>query len=163
MRALRTFTGTEGNIRRGDIFEVDSKERAEALKSMQLADNAEDGAEITNFYQLNEQLDEKTKTELEEIAEAEGVKLKEDALKKDILKAIKQKRQFDYLRQAQSETAFGGLATMTQAERTARENAQEAAGEPEADTGANTTPDDTTADSEPADSTGGDDTTSGAE
>ena len=73
LKAIRSFQGDEGTVRRGDIFSVDNEERADVLKKLELAENAPSGAEITNFQQKNEELKGLKVDELKKIAEEEGV------------------------------------------------------------------------------------------
>lgn len=119
LTALRTFEGTEGLIRRGDVFKVESDERAENLKRLSLATDADKDADITNFSQRNKELDSLKKEELIETAEKEGVSFEGDAQKDEIKAAILRHRESNYLTDQHRNSAFnskkgtetgGGLA-----------------------------------------------------
>lgn len=97
LQAIRTFEGNEGIVRRGDVFKVDSKERADLLQRLELAEKADSGAEVTQYAQMKEELSKKKKDELAAIAEAEGVTYKEGATKEEMNSAILTKRETDYL------------------------------------------------------------------
>lgn len=124
LKALRSYQGDEGTVRRGDIFSVESEERADVLKKLELAETAPNGAEITNFHQKNKQLQEMKVDELKEVAESEGVNIPDDALKEDIKTAILSSRERNYIteqaqqtaraqRGTESGTTGGGTATGT--------------------------------------------------
>jgi hypothetical protein len=97
LQALRTFSGNEGLIRRGDVFTADSQERADQLVKLDLAQEAESDAEVTNYSQRNEELNDMDKSELEKVAEDEGVSYPDGALKADIKNAIVSERENQYL------------------------------------------------------------------
>jgi hypothetical protein len=97
LQALRTFSGNEGLIRRGDVFTVDSQERADQLLKLDLVQEAESDAEVTNYSQRNEELNDMTKDDLVKVADDEGVSYSDGATKADIKNAIVRERENQYL------------------------------------------------------------------
>lgn len=106
MEAQRSFEGTEGMIRRGEVFEVDSKERADELERLGLALPTDNDATVTNFEQRNRELNSMTKDELKKVAEDENVTYADNATKDDIKNAIIQNRTNEFIT-AQAEQAAG--------------------------------------------------------
>ena len=106
MQALRTFEGNEGIVRRGDVFKVDNKDRFDQLQRLELAAEAEKDASVTQYAQMKAELAKLKKDELQEVAAAENVDIKEGATKEEINTKILQKRETDYLTgQAQAKNA----------------------------------------------------------
>ena len=106
LQALRTFEGNEGIVRRGDVFKVESKDRADQLQRLELAAEADKDASITHYAQMKAELAKLKKDELQEVAAAENVDIKEGATKEEINTKILQKRETDYLTgQAQAKNA----------------------------------------------------------
>lgn len=95
MRALRTFEGNEGLIRRGDIFEVENKERVAELERLQLAEKA-DGEEVTNVGQLNAQLEDASRSDLESEADSLNVNYTDDTTDDQLRTSISRQREVDY-------------------------------------------------------------------
>lgn len=111
LRATKSFSGDEGKILRGDIFEVETEERADRLKEARLAEDAPDGAEVTNLSQKNAQLDDLKVDELKALAEEEGVDLTGLTKKDTITRAIRVNREKDSQMQQQNQTAVYGTET----------------------------------------------------
>lgn len=111
LRATKSFSGDEGKILRGDIFEVETQERADRLKEARLAEDAPDGAEVTNLSQKNAQLEDMKVDELKTLAENEGVDLTGLTRKDDIIRAIRKKRETDSQLEQQNQTAVYGTET----------------------------------------------------
>lgn len=111
MRALRTYEGTEGMIRRGDVFAVENADRVEQLERLELAEKT-DQKEVTNFSQRNAEVQDMKKEELLKVAKAENVTVHEDMRKEEIQSAILRKRENDYIQEQANQstgsfTAFG--------------------------------------------------------
>ena len=103
MKAFRTFQGIEGNVRSGDIFEVENADRANQLEEMKLAGRA--SGEVTNLQQVNAGLDEMKKEDLEKTAEKEGATYRRGATVPEIKKAIVAKREAEHIKAQAAETA----------------------------------------------------------
>lgn len=103
MRALRTFEGNEGLIRRGDVFTVENKERVDELKRLQLAEDAE-GQDVTNVGQLNAQNQDASRSDLETQATELDIDFTDDTKDEDLRTAISRQREMNYINASASNT-----------------------------------------------------------
>lgn len=105
MKAVRSFEGTEGFIRRGDIFEVETQERADELSRLELATTDGADGDVTNYAQRNAELEDMTKDELKATADAENIDYPDDILKEDLKQLIIRSREEDYINEQARLTA----------------------------------------------------------
>ena len=98
LKAVRTFDGNEGIVRRGDVFRVDSKERADLLTRLELAEEAGADEEITHFSQMKEELAKMKKDELLEVAAADNIEVQENDTKDKITEKILTQRETSYMK-----------------------------------------------------------------
>ena len=114
LKAVRTFDGNEGIVRRGDVFKVESKERADLLTRLELAEEAGADEEITHFSQMKEELSKMKKDELLEVAAADNIEVQDSDTKDKITEKILTQRETDYLKgfsgPAESEGLAGNIA-----------------------------------------------------
>lgn len=88
LRATSTFSGTEGFIKSGNVFEVENEDRANKLvKDLKLAEYADGDAENSEIKAL----DDYTKAELQDQAEKAGVEGYKGMNKDELVTAIQEK------------------------------------------------------------------------
>lgn len=102
MKANRTFEGNEGLIRRGDIFEVENKERANELERLELAAPAE--GEVTNIGQLNAKLSDASRKDLEAEADKYNLTYTDETNDADLRNSITRERERAYVQEQATQT-----------------------------------------------------------
>lgn len=103
LKALRTFEGNEGLIRRGDTFEVENKERADELERLQLAEPTD--GDVTNIGQLNAKLSDASRKDLEKVATEYNVTFTDDTSDVDLRNAVTRERERAYVQEQATQTA----------------------------------------------------------
>ena len=110
LKAVRTFEGNEGVVRRGDVFKVENKDRADLLTRLELAEEAPADAKITHFAQMKDELSKMKKDELLEVAETDKIEVSESDTKEKITEKILEQKETDYLKGVSSSEQSEGLA-----------------------------------------------------
>lgn len=111
LKAMRTFEGNEGLIRRGDTFTAEGTERGEYLITLGLAEKADPGSEVTNVQQKIQEFDGMKKDELVKYAEENGVSYPDGATKDEIKNAIVSYSEKQYLADQAAGTPLTGSGT----------------------------------------------------